>query len=656
MKQFNLFIMDIDKDEFWNKYLSSFPKGTNKMFRERTEYDCQSCKHFIKYVGNLITIIENKIVTIWDIDIDDVIYNEVAEKLSKFVKKSLIKNVFFHFENNVGVDKNFQKLENEEILTWEHFYIKLPNKFVVKNNEDRNAKLSDIRSTKEVFYRSLSEITLDSIETVLELIDQNSLYRGQENRYAVSEFLKHKELFDSLKTKKKKDIYCWNLIANDLTQSISKIRNTAIGTLLTDLSEGKDLEKSVKSFESKVAPTNYQRPTALITKAMIDKAEKKISDLGYLDSLERRHAVTEDITINNVLFANRETKKIMNVFDELKLKTKSDTKNLDKVESLDIETFINNILPKATSIELLFENRHSANLFSLIAPQHKDSKIMFKWHNNFSWSYIGNLADSIKERVKNAGGNVEGDLRCSLSWFNTDDLDLHMIEPNRHEIYYGDKKSSYTGGHLDVDMNVTRLVRNAVENICYPDRNRMIEGTYKLFVNNYNRRESIDVGFDVEIEFDNIIYSFSYPNVVKNNANVEVAKFKFTRKGGIEFISSLQQSQSSKEIWGINSQNFHNVKMIMYSPNYWDNKSIGNRHYFFVLDNCLNDTKPRGFFNEYLKDELRDHRKVFEVLGSKMLVEKSNNQLSGLGFSSTKRNHVFCKVSGNFQRTIKLTF
>lgn len=51
--------------------------------------------------------------------------------------------------------------------------------------------------------------------------------------------------------------------------------------------------------------------------------------------------------------------------------------------------------------------------------------------NNFSWAYTGGITDSIKERVKQAGGNVDGELRISLSWFNFDDLDLHVIEPGR---------------------------------------------------------------------------------------------------------------------------------------------------------------------------------------------------------------------------------
>ena len=43
----------------------------------------------------------------------------------------------------------------------------------------------------------------------------------------------------------------------------------------------------------------------------------------------------------------------------------------------------------------------------------------------------------IKEKVKNAGGNVNGVLRCSLSWFNYDDLDIHVKEPGGNHIYYG---------------------------------------------------------------------------------------------------------------------------------------------------------------------------------------------------------------------------
>ena len=51
-----------------------------------------------------------------------------------------------------------------------------------------------------------------------------------------------------------------------------------------------------------------------------------------------------------------------------------------------------------------------------------------------------------------------------------------------------------------------------------------------------------------------------------------------------------------------------------------------------------------------------EHKRVFEALGSKMRVESSDEQLSGVGFSSTKRNSLVCKLEGSFTRTVKILF
>ena len=60
--------------------------------------------------------------------------------------------------------------------------------------------------------------------------------------------------------------------------------------------------------------------------------------------------------------------------------------------------------------------------------------------------------------------------------------------------------------------------------------------------------------------------------------------------------------------------------------------------------------------NKFIYKFLAIHKHVFEALGSKMRVEDSDDQLSGLGFSSTQRNSVIAKVEGNITRTIKINF
>ncbi len=655
MKGHDLFRTQVEKDLLWETYLSSFPEGSNPLFRERTEHDCQCCKQFIRAVGSVVAIVDGELVSIWDTDICDPNYQVVSDAMAALVKAAPIADVLLHDTKNVGTDKNFQELEGGEVATWEHFCLTLPSKFVLPGDAI-GTKLAEIHSTKDVFLRSLTEITLDAVEAVLELIDQNSLYRGEENWFAVNEF---QGLQNHFHNAVHEDLFAWEHCTK-IPASVSRIRGTSIGTLLVDLSEGKELDQSVASFEAKVAPSNYKRPTALITKGMIKKAQQQVEELGLTSALERRYAVVDDITVNNVLHANRAAKQAMGVFDELAHSATENVKSLEKVEEVDIKTFIDSILPKAESLELLFENSHARSLFSLVAPVDAESKGMLKWHNNFSWAYAGELADSMKERVKAAGGDVTGDLRFSIQWndegvHNESDYDAHCQTPTGVVIKFNNTFDCKSGGSLDVDIQQPRQGKPAVENITFPSRSKMPEGTYKLLVHNYSKRSG-DSGFRAEIEFDGVIQSFNYPKTLRQDEKVCVAKVAYSHKDGFTIYPELSSAQSVREEWGIKTQQFHKVSLVMNSPNHWDDRATGNKHYFFVLENCLNEGKARGFFNEFLTDELRDHRKVFEVLGSKMKTEESDNQLSGLGFSSTQRNHVFCRVAGSFNRVIKITF
>ena len=278
MKGHQLYRVQVDKDQLWDVYLSSFPAGSNPLYKQRTEHDCQCCKSFIRAVGGIVAIIDGQLVSLWDVRVGNP-YQPVVDTLSALVKSSPIDNIFLHTERTAGTDGNLQQLESKEVLAWEHFFITLPTTCVVRGDAI-GPQLSDFRSTKDVLLRGLKEITLESIDTILELISQNSLYRGEEHTFELTSFRKLKVEFAKVRSVEAQDLFAW-LHAKAVPAAVTRIRGNVIGSLLTDLSEGREMDAAVASYESKVAPTNYKRPTALITKGMIEKARTTIEELGF---------------------------------------------------------------------------------------------------------------------------------------------------------------------------------------------------------------------------------------------------------------------------------------------------------------------------------------------------------------------------------------
>lgn len=635
MSKGELFIVEDSTDSIWLHYLASFPEGTNPTYKERTEHDCSCCKNFIRNLGKVVSLEGGKVTTVWEAKGLEYPYDVVAASMDEFIKTSVIVGVFRTSERSYGAESTVQLMADGSTKRWNHFHGRVANRHFTK---DVGTVLGNINTTAQVFKRGLLESKASAFVDVLDLISSKSLYRGDEFKESIKEFQALQKKFNALKTNLDREIFIWS----NLDNRAARFRNTVIGTLIQDLSSEVDLESAVRSFESKVAPTNYKRPTALITPRMIADAMTTIKELDLEQALQRRFAKISDVSVNNVLWVDGSVQGQMKDGIEGLLLSSTAVKSTksDKAEEITIDDFMQNVVPKSTSMELFVANQLQANFMSLTAPVHENSGKLFKWNNDFGWSYDGNITDSIKEKVKKAGGNVTtAKLRISLAWHNFDDLDIHVYEPSGGHIYFANKANK-----LDVDMNAGGgRTREPVENVSYTS---VPDGDYRVEINQYSQRETTDVGFTVEVENQGRIDQFSYTKAAKNTVHA----LTITMKNGIivdlKVGSGLTGGSISQEKWGVATEKFVKVNTLMLSPNHWDDNQVGNKHWFFVLESCQNLEATRGIYNEFLNSGLEKHRKVFEILGDKTKCQPTDDQLSGIGVSSTRGDKLTVRVTG----------
>lgn len=688
-----LFQSSISGHELADTYLLGF--GEDPIFRdpESSVHNCNQCKNFIHRYANIVAVDENlNIMTLFDIpDIDDE-YKESFNLMAEELRTAPIRDVFVEtysmlstallYERPIkdnqptyklGIDMNVKRYTKEEaekfgvvkpnqIVEFHHLSVRIPRAFINFSGESVEAIKGAFRADHDVFKRAMDELPLDTILLVRDLINQGSLMDGDAHLHKIEGIKPMIEAYKNVPTDKK-DIWCW---VNSYKFKYAKFKNELIGVLCTELAEGKELNEACKAWNMRVDPINYMKATAPITKRQIEEAKKFVEENGYADSFERRCATIDDIKASDILHINSGdgTIKKVSIFDGVKASsTRHKRSEFDKVETVGIEKFMSDILPTCTSVEVFLLNQHKGNMVTLTTSVNKESKPIFKWPNNYSWTYNGNLAGKsmIKEEVKKAGGVVDSPFRFSIMW-NEDgrdlvDLDAHCIERDLigrkgYEIYYGNRSNrSPKGGRLDVDMINPRS--KGVENIFYQGLN---DGIYEFTIVNFNGNSHKNCKAEICIEGET--YTYFVNRMISYKETVSIAAVTI-RNGQVEDIKHSQylvdSNAVSTEIYGLETNQFHKVNLICLSPNHWESKT-GNKHYFFMLEGCKSPTQIRGFHNENLIPELFEHRKVMEVLANTTMVESTDKQLSGLGFNATVRDEVILRLKGSHNRVIKVQF
>lgn len=256
LSEFELY--EVSVDNLFDAYLAAFPAGTNPIYRVNTEHHCSCCRQFIKNLGHVVGLKDGRVETIWE-KLGDLPapYGTVARRLDEIVRAGSIASIF---RTNVRYFGAAETFEIKTGITYNHFVGAIADRHFCINPA---TVIGEHAANAQVMRRGLDELTINALDDVINLIDSKELYRGEENRHAVASFRALKGDYDKLPNEAK-NAFVWANIHSNVARN--KFRNTAIGTLVVDLSDPQtDLHAAVKAFETKVAPENYQRTSTPIT-------------------------------------------------------------------------------------------------------------------------------------------------------------------------------------------------------------------------------------------------------------------------------------------------------------------------------------------------------------------------------------------------------
>ena len=642
-------LFSTDATGLWEAFLQNLPMD------QRQHHTCHACRRFVEGFGGLVRI-DNKghvIPALWGAEATPLLYRGSVAVMARLVSTARVTGVHVSSDTTYGIPKTG---------VWAHMavqssqvYRKTPLKMA---HQVAAEKLEDYG----MLSRALSEYTEANVQQAVTLLKSNTLYRGEKCLGVANWLLKlHEERKTATDSRSKENI-TWVSVAA-APAGFCHVRSTMIGTLLDDLQSGLPFADVSTRFASKMDPASYARAQAGPTATQIAEAEKVVAALDAAGSLSRRYARLEEVQL---LWSPAKTVPASvlpatgGVFSHLTPKSATPPApaaiNIPAI-TMTWDKFSRTVLPDAKTLEIQVPT-DSSRFAALVTAANAEAPSMLQWDNSFSWYYHGGIDGRFKQRVEGAGGRYENvDIRATLIWENRNDLDIHVITPNREHVYYGSKQAS-CGGFLDVDMNVSGETTTPVENIRWV-KGKGRSGRYKVYVQNYRFHESnrASTAFEVELEVNGELRKMdgtvSHRGEVGDSSNVTVFEFDFVPGRPPVFLTATSRSvpTSGTNSWGVASGSWAKVSGISVSPNLWnaDKPMLHHgKHTFFLLEGCKDEAQGlgRGFFTETLKAEFRPISRTLEAYAATATIEGADTATAcGIGMTDQRPWNLTVRVT-----------
>lgn len=371
-----------DATDLYETFLANIPPGS------RQHYECRTCKKFVNTYGGLVTIDEHGGMSSPFWNVAGGFFAAASRALLASVRSARVTGVFLSSETYWGTASNSSSKAPTGM--WSHMHA---NARAVRYSPSpvKDAFQASAEKTQdyETLSRSFGEFGIEHVRQAYTLLTNGFLFRS-EKCIGVAKWLLdlHESRARSRNTKTINNV-TWRAVAT-APAGFCHVRSTMIGTLLEGLAAGKDMSAIKHSFDSKMNPMQYQRPTAAPSSGQITEAERVVQRLASAGSLARRFATFEDI-VNDALWIPKPVAAERNagVFAHLRKDEPANPLDVNSLGPITWEKFWRTVLPEAERIECLVPSG-LAPFFAFVTAVNPDAPPILQWdregsRNPVSW-------------------------------------------------------------------------------------------------------------------------------------------------------------------------------------------------------------------------------------------------------------------------------
>lgn len=641
-----------DASTLWAIYLDSF--GNDPAVRQH--HNCNTCHHFIKRYGHLVTITpEGRVESaVWNEEDAPELYKPAVRHMARVVALAKVTSQFITALPMLG------RAESGLIVTnppsqWQHLHVKTPVAMLhTARDKTPGQAMAAKREDFKMLVNALKDYSPALLERAVALLRSGTLYRGDKKLPQAEWLLAVKRATDSALSPAHRHAGTWLSVAT-APAGFTHLGAGVMSMLLQDLANSALTPAAVKrKFDAAMAPGQYQTAQVAPKAGAIVAAENLVEKLGIARSLPRRFARLAEVP---AIWSPRagETPladKPGAVFGHIQAKDTAPLPvdlHFPGSSVMTWEKFRRTLLPEAISIEAQVP-ASTERFAALVTALDPTAPPILQWdseteRNPFSWYYADGIDAEIKKRVLEAGGmHGDVDIRASLIWGNRNDLDLHVQTPNGEHIYFGNKRDRF-GGFLDVDRNVGGETTTPIENTRWI-KGRTPAGRYLVYVENYRFHEPRlgSTPFRVELEVNGQVWHYDgiMGSAQTGSASrVIVADFHYahdTIAVQPQIAGGLRKAVGDTTSWGLAAGSMVKVNRLVESPNLWGERKLTQhgRHVFFMLDGCKDtaEGRGRGFFTETLRSDLHGARSTLAAYATTAKIDgAAEADACGLGMS-----------------------